>query len=180
MIEKEIKIQQWGDGEWVNEPDIIEFEHKDIKCCLCRNMGWEGHKMDHLSGGNLCGYVCVPKDHEYFGKEYSQIDIEVHGGLTFGEIAADEFWIGFDCAHSHDIIPSIEKFREEHRDDFFEEIKKRYQNSPILKKSYENDDFFEEIKKRYPNSPILKKSYKNVEFCMFECKSMVEQLLHKK
>lgn len=29
------------------------------------------------------GYVAVPKDHPFFGKDYDDVDVEVHGGLTF-------------------------------------------------------------------------------------------------
>jgi hypothetical protein len=52
------------------------------------------------------GYVGVTKAHPAFGKDYDDLNIEIHGGLTFG---ADErpfdwkedglFWFGFDTAH---------------------------------------------------------------------------------
>lgn len=60
------------------------------------------------SSGHLCGYVKISK-----GKskphydEYNSKGIEVHGGLTFsGELPEMEgYWIGFDCAHSGDLMP---------------------------------------------------------------------------
>jgi hypothetical protein len=48
--------------------------------------------------GHRCGYVTVPEDHPCFGKDYNDIDIEVHGGLTF----AHDGEFGFDCAHFYD------------------------------------------------------------------------------
>jgi hypothetical protein len=60
------------------------------------------------------GYVILPKDHKLWGIDYMDIDIEVHGGLTFGcnrdkldwpEIPqnCENGWIlGFDTAHLGD------------------------------------------------------------------------------
>lgn len=42
-----------------------------------------------------CGYVTLPETHPDTGKDYDQLPIEVHGGLTFG----DGGKFGFDCAH---------------------------------------------------------------------------------
>ena len=33
--------------------------------------------------GYANGYVAVPKDHPFFGKGYDDVDINIHGGLTF-------------------------------------------------------------------------------------------------
>lgn len=57
--------------------------------------------------GYRCGYVRVPEDHPCWGKSYDQIDVDVHGCLTFGEHVkkADDrfpvsgYWVGFDCGH---------------------------------------------------------------------------------
>lgn len=62
-----------------------------------RFMVWE------LPTGYRNGYVEVPPDHPFFGKEFDHIaaDLEVHGGLTFsGSIYTDtDWWLGFDCHH---------------------------------------------------------------------------------
>jgi len=61
------------------------------------------------------GYVVLPKGHKYHGKDYDDINVDVHGGLTFSD-AANELndwpeiiaedkggWvIGFDTAHLDD------------------------------------------------------------------------------
>ena len=48
--------------------------------------------------GHRCGYVTVPEGHPCAGKDYDELDVDVHGGLTY----ADGHQFGFDCAHSYD------------------------------------------------------------------------------
>jgi hypothetical protein len=48
--------------------------------------------------GHRCGYVTVPADHPCAGKDYNELDVNVHGGLTYGN--GPQF--GFDCAHLYD------------------------------------------------------------------------------
>lgn len=65
-----------------------------------------------LSFGWGNGYVGLPQGHPYYGKDYSSIECEVHGGLTFagpGEALRalplaipDYWWIGFDTSHYGD------------------------------------------------------------------------------
>ena len=59
--------------------------------------------------GHRCGYVQVPAKHPFTGKNYTDIPVECHGGLTFkGQLSKPDdgtfygTWIGFDCAHSGD------------------------------------------------------------------------------
>ena len=54
------------------------------------------------------GYVGVPPNHPWFGKDYNELDVDVHGGLTFSNKAAPKeqpdsyWWIGFDTCHYQD------------------------------------------------------------------------------
>ena len=55
------------------------------------------------------GYVRIPEGHEYYGKNYDDIPVNVHGGLTFGDHVfgkdkyfSDGYWVGFDTAHYGD------------------------------------------------------------------------------
>lgn len=58
--------------------------------------------------GHRCGYVGLPQGHPSYGKRYEDIDVEVHGGLTFsgwdveGFTADQLWWVGFDCLHAGD------------------------------------------------------------------------------
>jgi hypothetical protein len=64
----------------------------------------------HNRIGYRCGYVRLPINHPWHGRDYDDVPADVHGGLTFA--AADvpcpkggednAWWIGFDCAHCDD------------------------------------------------------------------------------
>jgi len=53
--------------------------------------------------GAINGYAKVPEDHPWFGLDYDDIDVRVHGGLTF----ASGGWIGFDTLHMGDYWPGV-------------------------------------------------------------------------
>lgn len=67
------------------------------------------------------GYVVIPQGHPLHGKHYEEIEIEVHGGLTFSKNADELGWdeilpedkgcwiIGFDCAHVDDTLENWPK-----------------------------------------------------------------------
>ncbi len=93
-----------------------EWEHADLRC-LVYSM-----KLREMPS-YYCGYVRINSDHPYFEKEYDEIyyeiDVEVHGGLTFssrqlGDIPSDDdyWWLGFDCCHFDDDF-SFEEVIEE-------------------------------------------------------------------
>ena len=41
------------------------------------------------SCGEYNGYIAIPKNNKYFGIDYNDIPVNVHGGLTFGEPSND-------------------------------------------------------------------------------------------
>lgn len=98
-----------NDKPWENEPDRVEFKYLGFDCLIVRS--------DWL--GNLCGYVAVSSEHPYYGKHYDDIELEVHGGLTYSNSCEGKichrtenddnkfWWFGFDCAHLLDLIPSM-------------------------------------------------------------------------
>jgi hypothetical protein len=53
-----------------------------------------------LDMGHRCGYVCVTKDHPWYGKD--DVDLDVHGGLTYSDMRDGDWWFGYDCAHLGD------------------------------------------------------------------------------
>jgi hypothetical protein len=62
-----------------------------------------------------CGYVRVPAAHNCSDIDYDDVNVEVHGGLTFGSnnfpdtriYDKEYYWFGFDCGHSGDRIPYL-------------------------------------------------------------------------
>jgi hypothetical protein len=156
MIRKENYTSEWklehmGNGAWISEPDNFEFYYEGFKCRIKRMIANENS--GRFFGGHLCGYVMIPKDHPLFNKDYSDIDdIDVHGGLTYGELEnEDEYWIGFDCAHSNDIVPSMMEFRK-----IFEvEFQEKYKRTPtIFKGEYRTWDWVMEQTKSLADQVI--------------------------
>lgn len=148
---------EWGEGEWVNEPDKIQWadEATGLPCLIVRNLNVTGA---------LCGYVGVDKDHPYFESNYSNVDVEAHGGLTYSnkcqpnpdgvchkvEKGEDDniWWFGFDCAHALDLAPAME---------------------------FRSREFNAQWKKTHPNwdNPS---TYKNIEYVKQEVTSLAKQL----
>jgi hypothetical protein len=79
--------------EWP-PPDstVKQWKAYGMKCAIAR-------------GSALCGYVHVPADHPDANRFYDDVDVEVHGGLTFRCKAEDGgAWFGFDCSHLDDWV----------------------------------------------------------------------------
>lgn len=112
------------DGPWMHEPDKVQWvdDETDLDCLAVRNQM-----------GAWCGYVGVPPGHPTHGKGYRDVDVQVHGGLTFADScdedapeghgichvplpgrAADVWWLGFDCGHGTDIVPASEALALSH------------------------------------------------------------------
>lgn len=100
----------WGDGPWQTEPDRVEWAHAGLPCLALRN-----------HHGNWCGYAAVPPGHPRHGTGYDDVEVDVHGGLTYagpceglichvpkpGE-PDDVYWFGFDCCHAGDFSPGMD------------------------------------------------------------------------
>jgi hypothetical protein len=115
--ESNIDRSKWESGPWDKEPDRIEFEHAELPCLMLRQ-----------TSGHWCGYVAVPPGHLLYGKDYDDVDVDVHGGLTYSEqkkpaldkivpqdislegLPANVWWFGFDCAHYMDKTPHLPFF----------------------------------------------------------------------
>jgi hypothetical protein len=110
--------KDWCAGPWDNEPDkrVWIDDATGLDCLMVRNR-W----------GVWCGYVGVPPGHRYHGVAYQDVDVNVHGGLTFSDGCElgrppedgichvpqdgrpdDVWWLGFDCGHYMDFSPRME------------------------------------------------------------------------
>jgi hypothetical protein len=105
----------WDPGPWDSEPDRVDWESYGLPCLMIRN-----------SLGNWCGYVGVAEGHKYFGKDYDQTDVSVHGGLTYADsckgvichvpkpgMPEKVWWLGWDAAHLGDYVPGM--YTRKHR-----------------------------------------------------------------
>lgn len=151
LVTPQKKESEWGKGEWISEPDEVHFEYKSYNCKVLRVIIPEAGK---LCLGHLCGYVRVGQK-DISGKEES---VEIHGGLTYRNMELDGFWWGFDCAHSYDVVPGMQKVHLQIQ----EEVSTRMPP---------------DLAERYKNSPIFRRDYRNVEYCIEQCKSLVDQIM---
>ena len=69
-----IDKSKFVDGPWMDEPDRIEWidDATEYPCLMIRGVL-----------GHWCGYVGVNSSHPSFLNDQRQLDIDVHGGLTF-------------------------------------------------------------------------------------------------
>jgi len=98
---------------------------------------WEAHglkcKVLFVRQTHRCGYVGVPKSHIAFDKDYDDLPIDVHGGLTYADREKDGLcWFGFDCAHYMDKVmwPKELNLHNHKREHFWslEEVTKETEN----------------------------------------------------
>jgi hypothetical protein len=75
-------------------------------------------------GTHPTAYVGIPKSHVYFGKDYDEVNINCHGGLTYSKSwilnlldEIDVWWFGWDYAHYDD----------------YTEFGRRYNQNPLKK-----------------------------------------------
>jgi hypothetical protein len=95
-------------------------------------------------GGEGNGYVLIPQGHVFFGKSYDDIDVNVHGGLTFAELVDEElvpmyselshddigFWmVGFDTCHFGD---NSQNWNEKNVRDETSELAKQILSASVL------------------------------------------------
>lgn len=151
----EEKLKFCGYGEWVEEPDVVEFKYLGYEAGVHRIFVREPYSQKvAYFGGHLCGYVKIPENHPYFGEE--EIIIDCHGGLTFNEMH-EEQWIGFDCAHAGDYVPTSEH------------MKKICPELIELAKKFPRPEGFKHF-------VIFNPVYRNVQFCIKECMDIITQL----
>ena len=106
----------------IKESSFLDFTYKGYACRIIRNL-----VMFHLMG-----YVALERGHAFYGVSDYDINISVHGGMTYASLGRpnavvkdtmtnklcyievpyrnepkDAWWIGFDCAHAGDTIPAM-------------------------------------------------------------------------
>ncbi|HVJ44675.1 MAG TPA: hypothetical protein VM639_24470 [Dongiaceae bacterium] len=135
LYNSELDKKAWGHGPWLDEPDKRQWvdEATNLDCLMVRN-----------HSGVWCGYVGVSEGHPSFGKDYDDVPVDAHGGLTFAAFCREDagefgichvpeagrphriWWLGFDCAHAGDQTPASDArcgwaaFRDDvYRDDAY-------------------------------------------------------------
>ncbi len=167
LFTSELKLKFCGYGEWVEEPDEVEIEYLGYKARILRTLAREPFPslarepftaQDAYFGGHFCGYVRIPKDHPCCGKDYADIDIDSHYGLTFGDQLDDGYWIGYDCAHSGDYVPTMEH------------LNRTIPELIAIRERYPPPPGFEEFH-------LFNPAYRNMQYCIDTCIEMIDQLI---
>lgn len=68
--------------------------------------GYE-YKIKNIGGSHPTAYIKLDETHPLYNEHYDDIDIDVHGGLIYGEMEDDGYWIGWDYAHCYDYVWGI-------------------------------------------------------------------------
>lgn len=103
---------------------------------VIRENTWRKRSLGDFGWGN--GYVLIPKNNPLHGKFYDDIDVDVHGGLTFSELVDAEMvemwkldkedegkWcVGFDTMHYAD---NLSKWTKEKVQEEAEKLKEQLQ-----------------------------------------------------
>lgn len=145
-LSSDYKLKWFGNGEWVEEPDLCCFKYKNYSCSIVRVNIPDGPK--HIFGGSLCGYIILKPTQKYYNLSEDEIRevFQLYWGVTYDEfrIRNNDRIIGFDCAHSSDIIPSMIERTQIIQNDFahrFPSLSK-YTNN-LFSLTYKNIKFVE-------------------------------------
>lgn len=111
LYTEENKRAWWGEGEWVTEPDYVEFEHLGYKCEIIRIKRRDGKIGEHVFGGHLCAYVTIPEGHPYHGRDTGDKcfeDERIQQEITYARYSNtdDAFKVGIDFGHDG-LLPSM-------------------------------------------------------------------------
>lgn len=92
---------------------IIDVEGNERRG-VYKGLKWEITR--NMRMGHLCGYVFFPVNDFDFNvvdaADYLDIELDVHGGVTYFS-SCDEFHkVGFDCSHAGDLTIGLNMFQE--------------------------------------------------------------------
>lgn len=121
QLSREAKVEKFGEGPWVDEPDRKEWVAHGLPCIVKRNSEL----------GTMCGYVAVPPGHPLHGAGDCDADdrkrallreMPSHGGVTYAQPCEGDvchvpapgepdnvWWFGWDAGHAFDVQPVLVK-----------------------------------------------------------------------
>ena len=88
--------------------DDIFTAYEELDMDLPIKLLESSHRWGPTKRGWGNGYVRIVEGHPFYGMNYMDIPVNVHGGLTFGDHVMDNthfpdgYWVGFDTAHYGD------------------------------------------------------------------------------
>lgn len=110
----EERLSRYGEGPWLDEPDMVLFRIEQWHCALWRAVDL----------GSWAGYLGLPPGNPLHGSKINKLSfLSVHRGITYADYIqtqVDEpssfldsfyrswWWIGFDAAGSFDLVPGVD------------------------------------------------------------------------
>ena len=85
------------------------------------------YRILHTRGRHYCAYVRVPRSHDLYMESYQYLNSpDVNGDLTYsGSLQVKGAWfLGWDYAHSTDLIQGFDTFRKPKHIEFMRDISK--------------------------------------------------------
>jgi len=147
------KLELFGYGEWIEEPDQAFFEHNSIACEISRN-----------SYGNLCGYCYLPDDHPWNDIKLYDSDVcKVYDGI-FYQVGLK---IGFTTVCRHDDSSGVDLIPY----DFHHEV------STIKAILSDLDSIIRNKERLISLFKDKKYIYRNFQFAEKECKNLADQIV---
>jgi hypothetical protein len=106
------------------------------------------------NGSHPCCYVKIPKNDNLYNVSYDNIDLDVHGGLTYSNLENNEFWIGWDYAHFGDLcLYSVLNYDSNNKKWTLEELKEDCKNAINqiikIKKFKKKPEYYYAVKKNW-------------------------------
>jgi len=174
------KIAKESEKPWKSEPDYANWidEATGYNCVIIR----EEHDA-------LCAYVCIERPHPFYGRDFhgkpgrntppaedenavraSFQAIDVHGGITYCEpfipgtipgvvVNIASWYIGFNCSHYNDYVPSYLE---------------------IMELIPPDDDLtaedIEELRQSILNNPTPESAYRTFSYVEEQCRKLAQQL----
>ena len=107
--------------------------------------------------GHRCGYIEIPKEHKLYGKDFREIDIDVHYGWTYSAYTRNDYpaksdkdiwWIGFDCNHFGDAkdIELIKSFAKDEMTESYIEMAEILSGGVVRSLEYIENELINAVK----------------------------------
>lgn len=159
LAKKISKFDILPEGPWKAEPDFVFwYDQNNNPLCISR--------LPFL--GTFCGYIGCDKNSYYYKKDYDQIDLETHYGLTYSgfepalilnnldlNLQQEFWWLGFDCVHWNDVKPMMEVY-------FQMQLKSNQQET--YRNIFYIKDILENMAKQINSIKELSQDYLDLEF----------------
>lgn len=84
------------------------------------HLGFDWVVMRGAARAFRCGYIRVPAGHPWHERDREDIDVRVHGSITWQETddSGEGSWLGFDCGHAWD-LPDLDLLVADNPQDAF-------------------------------------------------------------